>query len=190
MVSTRRDFGNANVTVTLEVGRPTLRTVPGLRQRTHLGGLPERVRAVRGQLDRRDNTMIIKKKCQGGSDNGGTYYYLTGNVPARHPLPILAKRERVGAGPTRRLGEDHRPATASPSSPTDGGVGCAPLRGGGVGIRGDNAELRFARIVVLASGRDVKHVWNRRCSCKRNRPLRSRRSRPCGSDEGGAGPPR
>ena len=30
----------------------------------------------------------------------------------------------------------------------DPGVGCAPLRGGGVGIRGDNAELRFARIVV------------------------------------------
>ena len=31
---------------------------------------------------------------------------------------------------------------------TDAGVGCAPLRGGGVGIRGDNAELRFAKIVV------------------------------------------
>ena len=31
----------------------------------------------------------------------------------------------------------------------DTGVGCPPLRGGGgVGIRGDNAELRFASIVV------------------------------------------
>jgi hypothetical protein len=31
---------------------------------------------------------------------------------------------------------------------TDAGVGCAALRGGGVGIRGDNAELRFAKIVI------------------------------------------
>ena len=31
---------------------------------------------------------------------------------------------------------------------TDAGVGCAALRGGGVGIRGGNSELRFARIVV------------------------------------------
>ena len=31
---------------------------------------------------------------------------------------------------------------------TDAGVDCTPLRSGGVGIRGDNAELRFARIVV------------------------------------------
>jgi hypothetical protein len=34
---------------------------------------------------------------------------------------------------------------------TDTGVGCPTLHGGGVGIRGDNAELHFAQIVVQAT---------------------------------------
>ena len=37
---------------------------------------------------------------------------------------------------------------------TDTGIGCAPLHGGGVGVRGDDAELRFASISVQSiSGR-------------------------------------
>ena len=101
-------------------------------------------------VDRRDGTMIIKKKCAGGADNGGTYYDLTPFVSGA-PIPFgqwqhvtVSVRDRPDGSVAINASRDGTPMEA-----LDTGVGCPPLRGGGgVGIRGDNAELRFASIVV------------------------------------------
>ncbi|CKG94669.1 hypothetical protein LTT02_16870 [Mycolicibacterium smegmatis] len=102
-------------------------------------------------VDRRDATMTIKKKCAGGTDNGGTYYDLNGFV---HDVPIpFGKWQHIAV--TVR---DHPDGSVYIDATRDGitmsavddGVGCAPLHGGGVGIRGDNAELRFADISVTS----------------------------------------
>ena len=100
-------------------------------------------------VDRRDGTMIIKKKCTGGTDNGGTYYDLNGNVPGA-PIPFGQWQQVTVSVHDQPDGSVKITANRDGMSmeAVDTGVGCAPLRGGGVGIRGDNAELRFAKIVV------------------------------------------
>jgi hypothetical protein len=103
-------------------------------------------------VDREDGTMIIKKKCAGGDSNGGTYYDLT-DYQGGAPVPF-------GEWQNVRVSATDRPdgsvaITASRDghsmSATDHGVGCAPLHGGGVGVRGDNAVIRLDRIVVQSS---------------------------------------
>ena len=103
-------------------------------------------------VDRRDDTMIIKKKCAGGTDNGGTYYELNSFV---HDAPIrygqwqhvtVTVQDQPDGSVKITAGRDGMRMTA-----TDTGVGCPTLHGGGVGIRGDNAELHFAQIVVQAT---------------------------------------
>ena len=100
-------------------------------------------------VHRRDGTMVIKKKCPGGPDNGGTYYDLTGLVPdAPTPLGqwqqvVVSVRDQPDGSVKITANRDGMSMEA-----VDSGIGCPPLRSGGVGIRGDNAELRFARVEV------------------------------------------
>jgi len=101
-------------------------------------------------VDRRDGQMIIKKKCEGGDDNGGTYYDL---APWVRDMPIpfgtwqqvfVSVRDQPDGSVKINASRDGAQMEA-----IDDGVGCAPLRGnGGVGIRGDNAEFRLADITV------------------------------------------
>ena len=93
---------------------------------------------------------MIKKKCLGGPDNGGTYYTLAERAGSSAEVggwrsvaaeavdePNGSVRLRIRlAGRIMLVARDH-------------GIGCAPLRGQGrVGIRGDNAEFLFRSFEV------------------------------------------
>lgn len=100
-------------------------------------------------VDREDGAMIIKKKCAGGSDNGGTYYDLTA-YQSDAPVPfgdwqdvtVTATDQTDGSVAITARRDGHT------MSANDDGVGCAPLHGGGVGVRSDNAVIRLDRFVV------------------------------------------
>lgn len=100
-------------------------------------------------VDREDGTMIIKKKCAGGDSNGGTYYNLTDYQPGA-PVPFGAWQDVTVSATDQPDGSVAITASRDghSMSATDHGVGCAPLHGGGVGVRGDNAVIRLDRIVV------------------------------------------
>ena len=101
-------------------------------------------------VDRRDGSMVIKKKCEGGTDNGGTYYDLTPFLPGA-AIPFgewqdvtVAVRDLPDGSVRINASRDGKPIEA-----VDTGLGCAPLLGGGgVGVRGDNAEFRLASVTV------------------------------------------
>jgi hypothetical protein len=105
-------------------------------------------------VDRRDATMIIKKKCAEGNDNGGAYYDLSTFVTGA-PIPFgrwqqisVTVRDMQDGSVEISANRDGRRVAA-----IDSGLGCSPLRGGGgVGLRGDNAELRFDDIRVVPVG--------------------------------------
>ena len=153
MVSTDRDFSDVDVTLDLrvddvvETDRTPAKDFDGVH--VWVRYLSDRqLYAV--SVDRRDATMIIKKKCPGGPDNGGTYYDLVDPVP-NAPIPF-GRWQHVTVS-ARDLPDGSVAIDASRDGMTiaavDNGVGCPPLRGpGGVGVRGDNTELRFARIEV------------------------------------------
>lgn len=101
-------------------------------------------------VDRRDGTMIVKKKCPGGPINGGSYYDLG---PSQHGAPVplgdwqqiqVSVRDLPDGSVLINARRDDRMLAV-----VDHGIGCAALRGpGAVGIRGDNAELRLDDMVV------------------------------------------
>jgi len=152
MVSVERDFDNVDVSMRLRVDDlvTTERTPAQDYDGAHIWVRYESDRELYAvSVDRRDGTMIIKKKCPGGTDNGGTYYDL--NDPAAGaPIPF-GQWQQVMVG-VHDQPDGSVKITASRDGMSmevvDTGVGCPPLRSGGVGIRGDNAELRFARILV------------------------------------------
>ena len=96
-------------------------------------------------VNRRDSQIVIKKKCPGGKENGGTYYQLAAtNTP--YPIPFGHWQEMrvevtntlkgvqisVYAGGRLRI------------QATDNGVGCPMINEPGrVGIRGDNDNFMF-----------------------------------------------
>ena len=153
MVSVERDFDDVDVSVTLRVDDlvTTGRTPDQDYDGAHIWVRYESERELYAvSVDRRDDTMIIKKKCPGGTDNGGTYYDLNGVVPGA-PIPLGQWQNVTVSVHDQPDGSVKITANRDGLSmeAVDSGIGCAPLRGGGVGIRGDNAELRFTKIVVL-----------------------------------------
>jgi hypothetical protein len=156
MVSVQRDFTDVDMRLRLRLDRlvETDRT-----PRQDFDGAHIWVRYVSDRelyavsVDRRDGTMIIKKKCPGGTENGGTYFNLSASVP-NVPIPLLqwqnvtvSVRDQADGSVAILADRDGHKIYA-----VDKGIGCSPLRGsGGVGIRGDNAELRFDNIEVAPS---------------------------------------
>ena len=153
MVSADRRFADLDMSVTLRVDAlvETQRTPDQDYDGAHIWVRYRSDRELYAvSVDRRDGTMIIKKKCPGGDSNGGTYYDLS---PSRPDVPIPLGQWQHVIVSVRDLpnGTVHIAAARDGVSieATDDGIGCAALRGdGGVGIRGDNAELRFANIIV------------------------------------------
>lgn len=100
-------------------------------------------------VDRRDGMMVVKKKCPGGPSNGGSYIELS---PAVKGWPIPLGRWQQVAVTVRDMSDGSVAISVSRDAlqldVVDRGVGCAPLRSGGVGLRGDNAELRFDDVRV------------------------------------------
>jgi hypothetical protein len=107
-------------------------------------------------VNRRDGRVVIKKKCTGGTENGGTYYELatstgTTELPG-HPIPFGAV-QHVGATVVNQpdgsvvLALQREGSTLL--SVRDTGVGCDPIRTPGkVGLRGDNDDFRFDDFTV------------------------------------------
>ena len=153
MVSRDNGFGDVDMSLSLQVDDlvETTRTPAQDYDGAHIWvryQSDQQLYAV--SVDRRDATMIIKKKCAGGDTNGGTYYDLDSPV-VDAPIPFgqwqhvtVSARDRDDGAVTISAARDGVLVEA-----VDQGVGCPPLRGpGAVGVRGDNAELRFADIVV------------------------------------------
>jgi hypothetical protein len=153
MVSVDRGFADVHLTLRLEVENlvETARTPARPYDGAHIWvryRSDKELYAV--SVDRRDATMVIKKKCPGGPANGGTYWDLT---PVVRDAPIPLGRWQDLSVTVRDLADGSVAIDASRDgiglAAVDTGVGCPPLRGaGGVGIRGDNAQLRFTDIVV------------------------------------------
>ncbi|HVQ51036.1 MAG TPA: hypothetical protein VMS92_13415 [Mycobacterium sp.] len=153
MVSARRDLTDTDMTLRLKVDdlTATTRTPPRAFDGAHIWVRYQSDRQLYAvSVDRRDATMVIKKKCAGGDANGGTYFDLGAPVahapiPFRHWQQISVEvHNRADGAVAIAARRDGLVVEA-----IDDGVGCPPLREGGVGIRGDNAELRFDDIRVI-----------------------------------------
>ncbi|WP_419230934.1 hypothetical protein [Gordonia sp. CPCC 205515] len=102
-------------------------------------------------LDRRDGKNVIKKKCPGGTDNGGTYFDLT-PLSGDDPIPLgewqqlsVTVRDQTDGSVLIDAERDGKHLRAR-----DFGVGCPALNGaGGVGVRGDNTEFNLDGISVV-----------------------------------------
>lgn len=90
---------------------------------------------------RRDGAIVLKKKCHGGTENGGTYYTLkTGRAVAPVGQTFTAS---AGATTGRRgVTTVWLQAGATRIEAVDTGIGCPAIaKPGGVGVRGDNVDL-------------------------------------------------
>jgi hypothetical protein len=101
-------------------------------------------------VDRRDGNIAIKKEMHGRRRqrrNISRSEPLDGWRP--DPVRAMAARRRGGARSAGRIRRDHRPPVRDTNRSRRHRCRLSSPRGnGGVGIRGDNAELRFAIIVV------------------------------------------
>lgn len=153
MVSTEQAFGDVTVSLRLRVDRlvETDRTPAQDYDGAHIWLRYESDRQLYAvSVDRRDGVLVVKKKCPGGDSNGGTYLDLADEVPDV-PIPfgdwqnvtVSVRNQRDGSVEITGSRDGHE-VTA-----VDRGQGCPAIRGaGGIGIRGDNSELRFDDITV------------------------------------------
>jgi len=102
-------------------------------------------------INRRSQTAVLKKKCPGGPDNGGTYYPLTSFVPHtwspgtwQHVSATI--QTNADQTVTIALYDDNGLVVQG----TDTNIGkCAPItHPGAVGIRGDNNNFKIDDFVV------------------------------------------
>ena len=97
-------------------------------------------------VNRRDNTVVIKKKVPGGPSNGGTYYSLTSGAIA-YAVPLNAWQTIRATARNQADGSVKLELWINGvlrASAVDKGVGGAPIRSAGrVGVRGDNTEFMF-----------------------------------------------
>ncbi len=103
-------------------------------------------------VNRRDGAVVIKKKCVGGSDNGGTYYVLNNYLPG-HPIPynswqdVAASIQNIATGVQIKLYLNGVVVDTA----TDTGIGCAAItQAGATGIRGDNDNFMFDQFTVTS----------------------------------------
>ncbi len=104
-------------------------------------------------INRRDNTVVVKKKVPGGSSNGGTYYQLSSSV--RYVVPYNMWQEVTATVNDNKDGSVtirlYSGKNMLVEATDDGSLGGPPLRGSGkVGLRGDNANLKFKNFRVTA----------------------------------------
>ena len=156
-VTRRRDFGNVAVSFDLL----TIRYLSTPSNPVHSWDGVHLFLHYRSQhslyvltLNRRDDSVLVKKKRPGGPANGGTYYTLGRSVSYR---PGLGRWQHVIA--TIKSNAD-RTVTISAYvdgrrllSTSDTGIGGGVLnQPGAVGLRGDNVEFEFARFRVSELG--------------------------------------
>lgn len=106
-------------------------------------------------VNRRDGTVIIKKKVPGGPSNDGTYY----NIGAYRAFPVpyglwqavrITIRDNPDGSVALQLFIDGVPAA---SALDDGTLGGPPIRQAGrIGVRGDNCDFKFDDFTVTPLG--------------------------------------
>lgn len=151
----RRDFGDVTVSTALKVQKlvSTSRTPAVAWDGVHVWLRYQSEESLYyASFARRDGRLVIKKKCPGGSENGGTYYELGPGEVTGFPIPFGAVQKisakvanNADGSVTITMSRDGTQLLSA----TDKGTGCAPITApGAVGIRGDNAEFSFDDFVV------------------------------------------
>jgi hypothetical protein len=152
----RKDFGNVAVRFTAKVisQGSTSATPPVAWDGIHIWlRYQSQYGLYVASVARRDGHIVIKKKCPGGTTNGGTYYELSSEVKG-YPITLGQWRD-VGATVANRSDGSVRITMLLGGQyvlgAVDHGVGCAPITtSGAIGIRGDNTEFAFTHFVVGA----------------------------------------
>jgi hypothetical protein len=157
LVTRRRDFGDVTVSFSLRNDEvvSTASMPAAAWDGVHVFlRYQSPYRLYSASVNRRDGTVVLKKKCPGGPSNGGTYHTLSS--PASRAVPygewqrIVTTVRNVTPGSVELRLEIDGTVIASA---VDGGVGCAPIRSAGsVGVRGDNADFRLDDVVVSQLG--------------------------------------
>lgn len=158
MNTRRADFGNVNVSVRLlnrsltTTSRTPAKDTDGIH--IWLRHVSE-IQLYAVSVNRRDSTMVIKKKCPGGPSNDGTYYTLGRALPS---LPIVYNVwQRYSASVQNKpdgsveisLSRDQVALTTV----TDRGVGCPAItQSAAVGLRADNDNFSISNFTVTSLG--------------------------------------
>jgi hypothetical protein len=154
----RHDFGN--VTVSLDLRNNALtsssRTPEVAWDGVHVWlHYQSEYKLYYASFNRRDGHIVIKKKCEGGSENGGTYYELGSGEASGYPIPFgtwqhlaASIQDNADGSVTITMWRNGTKVLAA----TDSGTGCAPITAtGSVGVRGDNADFNIDNFVVTAN---------------------------------------
>jgi hypothetical protein len=154
----RHDFGN--VTVSLDLRNNSLTSSSRTPQEAWDGvhvwlHYQSEYKLYYASFNRRDGHIVIKKKCEGGSENGGTYYELGSGEESGFPIPFgtwqhlaASIEDNADGSVTITMFRNGTKVLAA----TDSGVGCAPISAAGsVGVRGDNADFNIDNFIVTAN---------------------------------------
>jgi hypothetical protein len=151
----RHDFGNVTVSLDLRnnyltsSSRTPAQNWDGVHVWLHY---QSEYNLYYASFNRRDGRIVIKKKCVGGSENGGTYYELGSGEVSGYPIPFgtwqhlaAAIRDNSDGSVTITMWR----AGVKLLSATDSGLGCAPITdAGSVGVRGDNDDFNLDNFIV------------------------------------------
>jgi hypothetical protein len=152
------DFGN--VTVSLDLYNNYLtssqRTPPEAWDGVHVWlHYKSEYNLYYASFNRRDGHIVIKKKCAGGTENGGTYYELGQGEVSGYPIPFgvwqhlsTSIQDNSDGSVTIAMYRNGTKLLAA----TDTGTGCAPITApGSVGVRGDNDDFYLDNFAVTAN---------------------------------------
>jgi hypothetical protein len=150
----RTDFGNVAVSFRLinHGLTSTARTPPAAIDGVHVWVRYESpTQLYAASVNRRDGSVVIKKKCPGGPSNGGTYYTLGKSIRGQ-PIPLrvwqnISVSVRNDPAGTVTIAISRNGTMLDQA--TDNGIGCAALtRPGAIGIRGDNDDFGVETLTV------------------------------------------
>lgn len=149
-----KNFGYRNFTVSFDYTKNNLVTTPSTPAVDWDGAhiflrYVSQYNLYYASFDRRDGLVMIKKKCLGGTDNGGTYYIIS-STPS-HPI-VAGTLNHISASivtnpdnsVTIKLYNNGTLLTQG----TDTGVGCGVILAGAVGLRGDNNNFTFSNFTT------------------------------------------
>jgi hypothetical protein len=155
MYSKRYDMKNVDVTVSLyNRGLVTTSRTPA----TDWDGIHIWLRYVAEDhlyyisVNRRDNTILVKKKIPGGPSNGGTYYILSKSVGYQVPYntwqTFHASIQTLSDGSVKLALT--KGGVTLVSAIDNGTIGGAPItQAGRIGVRGDNCNFQIGRILAV-----------------------------------------
>jgi hypothetical protein len=154
----RHDFGNVTVSLDLRdnyltsSSRTPEEAWDGMHVWLHY---QSEYKLYYASFNRRDGHVVIKKKCEGGSENGGTYYELGAGEASGYPIPFATWQHLAASIQDNADGSvtiTMSRGGAKILSATDAGTGCAPITAAGsVGVRGDNADFNIDNFIVTAN---------------------------------------